>query len=110
MTEPAHKPASTRCSRSKPQVARVELVPHRPEWVGEAAQEARRLADTLGDLMAEIHHIGSPSVPGLLAKPVLDFLPLVRSLGERDEDRSNVGELGYEWRGGLRVPGPGGGA
>jgi len=63
-------------------------VPHRPEWVGEAAQEARRLADTLGDLMAEIHHVGSTSIPGILAKPVLDFLPVVRSLRELDEDRS----------------------
>jgi len=51
-----------------------------PEWPHQFEREAGRLRQLLGDELVEIHHIGSTSVPGLAAKPIIDCLPLVRDI------------------------------
>ncbi|MEM9795567.1 MAG: GrpB family protein [Pseudomonadota bacterium] len=50
----------------------LKLVDHDPRWAMAFAAEARHLS-TLLPPGAEIHHIGSTAVPGLLAKPILDL-------------------------------------
>jgi GrpB-like predicted nucleotidyltransferase (UPF0157 family) len=57
----------------------VELTPADPRWPELAAEEIARLKEVLGPrLVADIHHVGSTSVPGLEAKPILDLLAGVR--------------------------------
>jgi GrpB-like predicted nucleotidyltransferase (UPF0157 family) len=51
----------------------VHLRPYDPRWPQWFAAEAPRLADTLPPRTA-IEHIGSTSVPGMLAKPVIDLM------------------------------------
>jgi GrpB-like predicted nucleotidyltransferase (UPF0157 family) len=82
----------------------VELVPHSPHWAGMAARETVRLKAALGDELVAVHHIGSTAIPGIMAKPVVDLIPLVRSLARLDELESAVRALGYKWFGefGLR--------
>jgi GrpB-like predicted nucleotidyltransferase (UPF0157 family) len=72
----------------------VSLVDHDPGWAGAAAMHAERLG-ILGDLIIAIHHIGSTSVPGLLAKPIIDLLPVVSSIAALDEQLWKVEALGY---------------
>ena len=61
--------------------AAVELVPYSSAWPALFAAEAAQLRTTLGVwLVAELEHIGSTAVPGLLAKPVIDIMAPIASL------------------------------
>jgi GrpB-like predicted nucleotidyltransferase (UPF0157 family) len=83
----------------------VELVPHDPEWVVRAAAESARLAEAVGDTLVRIEHVGSTSIPGIVAKPTIDLMPVVRSLDGLDARQPQVEALGYVWRGEFGIPG-----
>jgi len=77
-------------------VRRIEVVDYRPEWPNEYRNEEERLTSALGDCLVAAHHIGSTSVPGLAAKPVIDILMEVRDLDELDSYDAAMAALGYE--------------
>lgn len=77
----------------------VELATYRPEWVLEARAESERLGVALGPILLTVHHIGSTSIPGIRAKPILDLIPVYRTLAEADRARPILEDLGYRWRG-----------
>ena len=83
----------------------VELVPHSPHWAGMAAHETSRLKAALGDELVTVHHIGSTAIPDIRAKPIVDLIPIVRSLARLDELESVVRALGYKWFGEFGLPG-----
>lgn len=59
----------------------VHLTEYDPAWPGLFAEQQARASAILAPwLAAPIEHIGSTSVPGLPAKPVIDMLAPVRSL------------------------------
>ena len=59
----------------------VRIEPYDPEWPEKFDQERAALTDLLGDdITGGIHHIGSTSVPGLDAKPIVDILVGVKDL------------------------------
>jgi GrpB-like predicted nucleotidyltransferase (UPF0157 family) len=82
----------------------VVLADYDPEWPNLAAAYAEGLK-TLGPVLLEVHHIGSTSVPGIAAKPIIDLMPLVTSLAELDRLQSRVEALGYIWHGELGIAG-----
>ena len=82
----------------------VILAAYDPEWPRLAARHAERLR-ALGPTLVAVHHIGSTSVPGLAAKPIIDLMPLVTSLADLDRDRGRVEALGYQWHGELGIAG-----
>jgi GrpB-like predicted nucleotidyltransferase (UPF0157 family) len=51
----------------------VGLVPYDPAWPAAYEQVAARIRVALGDTALELAHVGSTSVPGLDAKPVIDI-------------------------------------
>jgi GrpB-like predicted nucleotidyltransferase (UPF0157 family) len=67
--------------------------------------EARRWRDLLGDLLVKVHHIGSTSVPGLVAKPVIDLVPEVRDITQVDAYTGQIEESGYRAWGEYGLPG-----
>lgn len=83
----------------------VELVPPDDRWPAMAAAELERLRSILGDNFARGEHIGSTSIPGLAAKPILDLLPLVHRLEDLDRCQPALEAAGYEWRGEFGIPG-----
>ena len=51
----------------------VKLQPYNEQWPVEYEREKALLLGFAGDVIARIEHIGSTSVPGLKAKPVIDI-------------------------------------
>jgi GrpB-like predicted nucleotidyltransferase (UPF0157 family) len=50
----------------------IEVVPYDPEWPARFAALDRQVRAALGDRVLALAHIGSTSVPGLAAKPIID--------------------------------------
>lgn len=55
-----------------PEARPVEIVDHRPEWAERFQLERAKIAHALPHAIA-IEHVGSTSVPGLGAKPIVDI-------------------------------------
>jgi GrpB-like predicted nucleotidyltransferase (UPF0157 family) len=51
----------------------IRLLEHDPAWADEARRVAAHVRALLGDRALEVHHVGSTSVTGLPAKPILDL-------------------------------------
>lgn len=83
----------------------IVLVPYDPQWPGAFAREAARLADALGDVPVELHHMGSTAVPGLEAKPVIDILAVVPRVEALDDRGAAFASLGYEAMGEFGIVG-----
>jgi GrpB-like predicted nucleotidyltransferase (UPF0157 family) len=83
----------------------VELHPHSPQWTELARAEIARLHEALEGVIVSVHHIGSTSLPGIMAKPIIDLLPVVSDLGNLDSRMPRVKSLGYECLGEFGLPG-----
>ena len=68
----------------------VELAEYNSNWKKEYEKEEKLLKEVLGDRIIEIHHIGSTSIEGLKAKPVIDILVVINSLDEITEIMTKV--------------------
>lgn len=77
----------------------VQLLPHDPSWAEQANREANRLLDATGSLFSQISHVGSTSIPGIAAKPIVDLVAVAASLDRLDEARPEIEALGYAWHG-----------
>ena len=78
---------------------RVEVVEYRADWPGVFEREAASILAACRPWIAEVHHIGSTSVPGLAAKPILDVLPVAAGPAEALEAVSWLASMGYRYRG-----------
>ncbi|ELQ6263115.1 GrpB family protein [Cronobacter malonaticus] len=83
----------------------IMLEPYNPAWTAQFAEEEKRVREALGDVALAVHHIGSTSVPGLAAKPVIDMLVEVLSLDALDACNAAMQALGYTPRGEYGIPG-----
>lgn len=77
----------------------VRLARYDRGWGERFARERRRIQRVLGTVAVGIEHIGSTSVPELVAKPVIDILVGVRSLRRQAQRLQRLLVLlGYEYR------------
>ena len=76
-------------------VSKYTFSEYSPTWPAEFELEAGRLRALVGDRLVDVHHIGSTSVPGLAAKPVIDLLPVVREIECMDELAPAMTAAGY---------------
>lgn len=83
----------------------VELSEHRRSWATEAQKEIARLVTATGNAIVEVHHIGSTAIPDIRAKPILDLMPVVVSIGEFEKFRPILEGLGYKWWGEFGLAG-----
>jgi GrpB-like predicted nucleotidyltransferase (UPF0157 family) len=58
----------------------INVQPYQANWCEQFDATSSRLDQALGGLVREIEHIGSTSVPGLAAKPIIDIQISVNSL------------------------------
>jgi GrpB-like predicted nucleotidyltransferase (UPF0157 family) len=77
----------------------IRIVEHDPAWPLRFRQVADPLREALADVALRIDHIGSTSVPGLAAKPVIDIQISVADLEPTDPFRVPLQALGYVFRG-----------
>lgn len=77
----------------------VQVVPYTPQWASLFQIEAQRIAQTLGTLVVDIQHIGSTSIPGLAAKPILDVGVAVATEADVAACVPLLEALGYTYRG-----------
>ena len=73
-------------------------------WPDRAAEWIERVRAAGGDAIVEIHHIGSTSVPGMLAKPIIDLMPGLRSFEAGFEIAEAMRALGFDVRGEFGIP------
>ena len=80
----------------------IVVVPYRPEWRDTFRRHARRIAAALGGAALRVEHIGSTTVPGLAAKPIVDMLLVVVDSADEDGYAPAMRQCGYELR--VREP------
>jgi GrpB-like predicted nucleotidyltransferase (UPF0157 family) len=86
-----------------PTPARVELAEHDPVWADRFAARAAELRAALGGRARLVEHIGSTSVPGLAAKPIVDIVVGVDDPDDEPAYLPDLEALGYDVR--VREPG-----
>ncbi len=84
---------------------KVRLCPHSPEWARDFAEEAARIRTTCGDLILAMEHVGSTSIPGIYAKPVIDICIAVRGLEVANEMIEPMASIGYDFPGDIGILG-----
>ena len=80
----------------------VVLVDYDPAWPGLFAREYERIKTALGENALSIEHVGSTSVPGLAAKPIIDILLVVASSADEKSYLPALEAAGYVL--GIREP------
>jgi GrpB-like predicted nucleotidyltransferase (UPF0157 family) len=74
----------------------VMIVDYDPQWPIIFEEEKAKILGVIGHKVVAIEHIGSTSVPGLGAKPIIDMIAGVRDLAEAKECVSLLQQhLGY---------------
>jgi GrpB-like predicted nucleotidyltransferase (UPF0157 family) len=87
-------------------VRKVEVLPFQEEWTERFLFEKELLLNAFTPFSkAFFHHIGSTSVPGLAAKPIIDIVGEAVSLELFDKMTPKLEALGYVARGENGIPG-----
>ncbi len=84
---------------------KVELLTYNTEWPSCYAREKLTLIDILAADLVSIYHIGSTSVPGLKAKPIIDILAVVRDIEKLDNSNDRMILAGYTPKGEYGISG-----
>jgi len=87
----------------KPLTGPIRIVDYDPEWPNQFQYEAARIRASLGDRALRIEHVGSTSVPGLPAKPIIDIVLVVADSAREDAYAAALEDAGYHLH--IREPG-----
>ena len=80
----------------------ITLAEYNPRWPALSAREAARIRAVLGDAAVRVEHVGSTSVPGLAAKPIIDILLAVPDSADEQAYAPALEAAGYVLR--IREP------
>lgn len=83
----------------------VEVVEFCTQWKQEYEREAEKIKQVLSSELVAVHHIGSTAVEGLMAKPIIDIMPVVKNITLVDNYNAAFEALGYECMGEFGIPG-----
>jgi GrpB-like predicted nucleotidyltransferase (UPF0157 family) len=82
---------------------KIRLADYDPAWPALFEREAARIRAVLGDRVRRLEHVGSTSVPGLAAKPIIDILLIVADPADEDAYVAPLVQAGYRLT--IREPG-----
>jgi GrpB-like predicted nucleotidyltransferase (UPF0157 family) len=80
----------------------IHLAEYDPGWPRLYAREAARIRSVLGERVRRLEHVGSTSVPGLAAKPVIDIVLAVPDSSDEPAYVPDLEAAGYVLR--IREP------
>ena len=92
----------TRLGKITPHNAPIALADYDPGWPVLYAREAARIRAALGGRAVQVEHVGSTSVPGLAAKPIIDILLAVPDSSDEQSYVPALEAAGYVLR--IREP------
>jgi len=81
-----------------PLAAPVTLVEYDSQWPVRFQYEAERICSALGQHALRVEHVGSTSVPGLTAKPIIDIVLVVADSSHETEYVPALQRAGYTLR------------
>jgi GrpB-like predicted nucleotidyltransferase (UPF0157 family) len=80
----------------------IRIADYDPAWPAKFEMNRHIIATALGDAALQIEHIGSTSVPGLAAKPIIDILVVVENSANESTYLFQLDAVGYVLR--VREP------
>jgi GrpB-like predicted nucleotidyltransferase (UPF0157 family) len=83
----------------------VRLAPYNAGWVQVYEAERARIEAAIGTHILEVQHVGSTSIPGIAAKPIVDIAVGVASFEGARVCIAPMEALGYTYRGENGIPG-----
>lgn len=83
----------------------IAVVDYQVCWADVFETLRTSVAACLGSVAVRIEHVGSTSVPGLAAKPIIDMDVVVASTADLPLAIERLGALGYVHQGDLGIPG-----
>jgi GrpB-like predicted nucleotidyltransferase (UPF0157 family) len=86
----------------RPHNASIQLMEYSSEWRALFVREAERVRAVLGERVRMLEHVGSTSVPGLAAKPIIDMLLAVADSADEPAYVPAMEAAGYMLR--IREP------
>jgi GrpB-like predicted nucleotidyltransferase (UPF0157 family) len=81
------------------------IQPYKESWVVDFDSLKRVLEEALAGLPISVEHVGSTSVPGLAAKPIIDVDLVVDQRVAIDDIKSRLTKVGYYHNGNQGIPG-----
>ncbi|HBC94539.1 MAG TPA: hypothetical protein DCZ10_16970 [Pelotomaculum sp.] len=82
----------------RPHNASITLVEYDPRWPELFEREANRIRSVLVNKALQVEHVGSTSVPGLCAKPIIDMLLVVEDSADEPSYVPALEAAGYTLR------------
>lgn len=82
---------------------KVIVLPYDPAWKAAFEDIRREIEAALGDLILGIEHVGSTSVEGLSAKPIIDLDVIIPDYGCFDAVVQKLAAIGYLHEGNLGI-------
>lgn len=83
----------------------VVVLPYDEQWKQDFLKIKAELTDALGQLAIGIEHVGSTSVQGLSAKPIIDIDVVIKDYSMLEDVISALGTIGYRHEGNLGIVG-----
>ena len=83
----------------------VIVLPYDEHWAQDFLQIREELQAALGELAQKIEHVGSTSVRGLSAKPIIDIDVVIKDYSSLDAVISALEGIGYQYEGDLGIAG-----
>lgn len=77
---------------------RIELAPPDPSWPKRFAVERAKIVAVLGVKAIRVDHIGSTSIPGIAAKPIIDIDLSVKDVDDEEDYLPALTAAGYSLR------------
>jgi GrpB-like predicted nucleotidyltransferase (UPF0157 family) len=93
---------ATTVGERRPLNSTIYLAPYDPAWPSLFTRLAKQIHEALGDAVLLLDHVGSTSVPGLSAKPIIDMVLVVADSSDESSYVKPLEEKGYTLR--IREP------